>query len=836
MAAFSEYKLDLLFVSLLFNVMLIRASYPQCETITKNSCSGQDEIPTTVMPTIAEAGEYPWEHSELVHYLHRSCFCDELCKVHDDCCSDFQDNVDTNEGTKSTDSVYGTRLELYKKHLSLSPLTSIFGYHTDGVSKREAIMGTCWVETCPEYFQEESVRKLCDDDRNTYGDKFLWWPVSNMKTGITYRNMYCALCWDDREIVFWEISVGCTFSNDYTGEYFDSLMADPLMADDNENSRPKRSEATTDSGIKPSDPEAGPNSADVTPSGGTDILTKLQRCNKYLLNPFGIRNLRNFKLNIISVCPGNWTDTTVAEFCGNYTYIIYDNSTTNHLYKNIHCALCNGVREENIVCNWKHMDSITLSLGFGSSMQPFYPITVLFEPLGGRVTVTDGEKVQNDPLQNCGKNQIFDLFQQKCRKVFCPPLQEFINGTCIRRFAPRVMAFRPLPPNGSDIQPGIMCPEVKYGPEEFKILENGNVVFNGDAREFNASNFRLVNGSLYLCAHHVVSKNVSVGMVRTIYEFENAAMIISATGQIFSIVCLALNFVIYAILPPLRNTPGKTLMSLVLALFLSQLTFLVGAGRTNNYITCVLAATLIHYFILASFVWMNALSLDLALAFSATNLHSTDEKAKRRRFIAFSLYGWLAPLLVVGISLVLDLFGDATGEFRPRYGRHICWISNPSAVGLLFILPLAILLTINLVLYIFTAVNIYKATVAADMVRKRDKRSLLIYIKLSVIMGGTWIFAFVWIITKSSVVQYTFIILNSLQGAFIFFSFVFRRKVYYMLRQYYGPDRKRSTSSTGKAAAYSYTTDGINNRLYTVNPQPTGIHPSVMGTGRPTAL
>jgi hypothetical protein len=822
METFHESQLDLVLVfsTLFFNALLVRASYPQCEIITKNSCGPQDSVTVTPGPTTTVAGEYAWEHSELLHYLHRSCFCDELCKILDDCCSDYTDIRDS----ISPGAVYGSRLGLYKKYLSLSPLTDLFGYHTAGQSKREAIIGTCWIQTCPSYFRTKSVRKLCEDDEDSYADKFLWWPVSNRNTGITYRNMYCALCWNDRETVFWEISVGCTYISEDYGDYYNSLMADPLMAEDNEYSRPKRSEYTTDSGIRPSETDGDPNTTEATPFSVTsetdedDILTKLQRCNKYLLNPFGMKNLRNYKLNIKSGCPGNWTDKSVTQLCSNYTYIIYDNSTVNKLYKNTHCAKCNGVRPGNIACDWKDLDSFTATLGFGSSMQPFYPITVLFEPQGGKVIVTDGGKVQVSSLQNCAKNEIYDLFQQKCRKVFCPPWHEFINGSCIRTAVPKVMAFLPSPPNDTDAEPKNVCPEVKYGSGEFEILENGNIILTGNGREFNASEVRFANESLFICAHHVMNRNVSIGMVRSVYKFENAAMIISASGQIFSIVCLAMNFVIYAILPPLRNTPGKTLMSLVVALFFSQLTFLVGAGRTNDYICCVLAATLIHYFILASFVWMNALSLDLALAFSAANLHSTDEKAKRRRFIGFSLYGWISPLLVVGISLLLDLFGDSAGEFMPRYGRHICWISNPSAVGLLFILPLAVLLTVNVILYIFTAVNIYKATVAAEMVRKRDKRSLLIYIKLSVIMGGTWIFAFVWIITKSLVVQYTFIILNSLQGAFIFFAFVFRRKVYHMLRRYYGPERKRSTSSTGKAANYSITTD-VNNRLYKINPQ-----------------
>ena len=63
--------------------------------------------------------------------------------------------------------------------------------------------------------------------------------------------------------------------------------------------------------------------------------------------------------------------------------------------------------------------------------------------------------------------------------------------------------------------------------------------------------------------------------------------------------------------------------------------------------------------------------------------------------------------------------------------------------------------------------------------RCKSKIHFLLYVKLSILMGLGWLFGVLASILKSSLLWYPFIIVNSLQGTFIFVFFDMKWKVYY---------------------------------------------------------
>jgi hypothetical protein len=79
----------------------------------------------------------------------------------------------------------------------------------------------------------------------------------------------------------------------------------------------------------------------------------------------------------------------------------------------------------------------------------------------------------------------------------------------------------------------------------------------------------------------------------------------------FSVICLFINFIVYAIVPELRNIPGKNLMSLTGVLIVTHISYLISFNATidSNNVWCVASAILRHYAFLTAFTWMSVLGI-----------------------------------------------------------------------------------------------------------------------------------------------------------------------------------------------------------------------------------
>ncbi|EFX73784.1 hypothetical protein DAPPUDRAFT_57855 [Daphnia pulex] len=297
-----------------------------------------------------------------------------------------------------------------------------------------------------------------------------------------------------------------------------------------------------------------------------------------------------------------------------------------------------------------------------------------------------------------------------------------------------------------------------------------------------------------------VGQNVSICSIQPDSYFKYAS-----TGQHYmsdiclaiSVVCLAFHIIVHMILPKLRNLPGKNLLSLSCALFMAQLLFLTGIGLrdTVGYRLCATLGVLTHWFYLAAFFWMNVMGFDICRTFTGSLIRHRGMQGRGQRctFIFYSLYAWGFPTLVVSLGIMLDLT-HLMDDYAPEYGTRLCWISNKTGLGFLFMVPVAVLLLENMILFSLTVFSILKQRRAARFAvdKKQSYRKagesksirFILYIKLGLIMGMGWIFGFIAALAKIPALWYPFIFFNALQGAFIFVAFCCKRKIYFMLYQW----------------------------------------------------
>ena len=176
-------------------------------------------------------------------------------------------------------------------------------------------------------------------------------------------------------------------------------------------------------------------------------------------------------------------------------------------------------------------------------------------------------------------------------------------------------------------------------------------------------------------------------------------------------------------------------------------------------------------------------------------------------FRFYSLYAWGCPSLIVAVGVLLDV-GSLWPEYAPSYGSHLCWISNRNGLGLFFVLPVALLLLQNVVLFALTVHSIWEQRKAAQFALnknqsyrpssakerqtsyvatsksndpQKNQMRFVLYIKLALIMGLAWSFGFVAALAHIPELWYPFILFNALQGAFIFISFDCKKKIWFLI-------------------------------------------------------
>ncbi|CAB4018009.1 adhesion G- coupled receptor G7-like [Paramuricea clavata] len=137
--------------------------------------------------------------------------------------------------------------------------------------------------------------------------------------------------------------------------------------------------------------------------------------------------------------------------------------------------------------------------------------------------------------------------------------------------------------------------------------------------------------------------------------------VISYVGCALSLAGLILTIITILILRDLRNKiPSQILLNFCIALSLSLIVFLAAAERskTSSLAGCRTAAIALHYFLLATFLWMAIEAFNMYLAFVKVFPNSSPSKF----MLKCCLIAWGLPVIIVAITMIaaLDKYGDDT--------------------------------------------------------------------------------------------------------------------------------------------------------------------------------
>ncbi|XP_019883791.1 G-protein coupled receptor Mth2 isoform X2 [Camponotus floridanus] len=380
-----------------------------------------------------------------------------------------------------------------------------------------------------------------------------------------------------------------------------------------------------------------------------------------------------------------------------------------------------------------------------------------------------------------------------------------------------------------------MAKEVQHVPQlkdYFRLLENSvcpvnfyplnpdesrNVILQANGSLVD------VNGTVYLPWNYCIDWQVT---------FDRISILICATENVpdnniedmlhhvcmaVSILLLAATFLVYAIIPELKNLYGKTLMCYVICLITAYVSMLL-----VNYISmaaktplCIITAFFIHFSFLASFFWLNVMCFDIWWTFGGfRSLQGSVKQREKKKFIIYSIYAWGSASILTIVCAIMDFVPNVPKEFiRPEFGEATCWFNTDGAKALYFYGPMSITVICNICLFISTALKILRHKKDTDHhlkgseSRRHDdnKQWFNLYLKLFIVMGINWSMEIVsWLFkNEPKYLWYLTDLTNTLQGLIIFIIFVCKKKVKRLLLKRFGfQDRDIFSRNSTRSVAY----------------------------------
>lgn len=280
-------------------------------------------------------------------------------------------------------------------------------------------------------------------------------------------------------------------------------------------------------------------------------------------------------------------------------------------YRNIHCAVCNGIKLEEITC--KQLNFARAGFGIEFNQNAF---SVLFD-----LNPDTGDLVGQ--IKKCSSEQIFDPFFNRCRSVLCNPGQVFRGGECVTVSVSTSTPKNPnLPSDSNDLGDGSdisadgtnfleststkesdyystesveaaaiddfeMCPKIMLGRGEYHVFENGSVYVEPYSKFLKKSDY-VVQGDnrLVICALHTKYYTEKFGAAWGYLSF---------VGVLISVICLILHLIATCIVPDLRNLSGKNLASLCVSLLIAYSVFLGMPFVKIPSHSCTVMAVILFY-------------------------------------------------------------------------------------------------------------------------------------------------------------------------------------------------------------------------------------------------
>lgn len=763
----------LVFLLSVASLLGLSAGFNYTDLVATNAmCAPKDTCVSDKRPRLDDTSD--WKD--------RNCFCDDLCAEYGDCCLDAN-AYNPEEQVTSTDNYQCVKLkqfgELYMKG------------------------------TCMSGWEDQEVASTCSSGsshpKGVGRDPMSQLPVTSLHTAVTYTNFYCAVCNNDSTALeMWKPRLECPTLASYASRFRNltkEYVASNLVFNDDYW------------GLYVDD-------------NGVDVF---HTCFIYPVLPETVPHMVRKCKQMTKTCASNWTDAAVEDLCHSYTAVVYN---FDQAFRNTHCARCNHVPLENITCL---LGKFTRSF-FADEFNPrAFALLFDFSDSSGSNVVGSACKSGEvfDPFFKkcrnvvCGKANQEYKFGRCIDSVLPPSTEEPTSSTTttsppttsvtstttttteafdeveksgmeseredLRVVVPLETTTTPseveavtttitsTPPTSETTKPPeptteksqtLTCERFLLPADEFRMSANGTVVVEKYRRTYQAHEYERRDGGILVC---IIQPEAD--------KFSRLMGWVSLAGLGLSCLCLVGHLIAFLLVPDLRNLSGKNLASLCIVLLMAYATFILSVFGEPGKKECFILAAAMYYFFLSSFSWMNVMAFDIWRTLRlATSELRVSAGGQHRKFFVYSVYGWLLPAAALAALVTLDLVRPEgmPSQYFPTLGERWCWFGQRKALLVFFAAPLTTIMLMNIVLFILSARIIAETTQSTAKMTSCSphQNQFKLYMRLALLMGLTWISGIVAGYLQLEPIWYVFVLLNTLQGVFIFLAFTCTRKVW----------------------------------------------------------
>ena len=414
-----------------------------------------------------------------------------------------------------------------------------------------------FVSKCPAYLNRRSqLVRACE--HTDPSDTFQSLPVLDRKTNINYKNYFCARCNRATNVTFWGASHGC-----------DNVA---ILGDFNLSSFMQR---YCDKDIY--------SWRFLPPKNATARYCALRKHN-------GWCNEANSNKQV------NWEN--VKNLCEAYYFPVcqWKSIGPDKMYNNPHCLLCAvrfSIDSRCFGCPraLTYLDQQGLPIVFDFSSTSEIKIYAATQTI---VVIPD----------RCSEHQVYDPFRRFCRYVAPVPKplmkRKTFNSTSNDTFTQN-------------------CTFVQFTNAELKLFPNKSVFIKRHDRVYPRTLYILAKNGIALCTNFSRNFTKVVEIVTESKESVHslAFRVITYVEGAISILGLIILIALYARIKICERIPGKIVVSLSCALLGFQGGFLMN-NLTGIPALCSAVAVVLHYFLLASFMWMNVLTANMVYTIIST--------------------------------------------------------------------------------------------------------------------------------------------------------------------------------------------------------------------------
>ncbi|XP_037708461.1 probable G-protein coupled receptor Mth-like 7 [Drosophila subpulchrella] len=342
-----------------------------------------------------------------------------------------------------------------------------------------------------------------------------------------------------------------------------------------------------------------------------------------------------------------------------------------------------------------------------------------------------------------------------CVTICCPRKNILANGECYDGLKENIALVNPYlkltPKDGSMVS-------ARYNLNDMTVIRREFQECDELIREDEYTLYQSLNLSLLRKEYCLYPYQFNLDFPKSIWIVKHNCldMYLPATFEIMMVamVCNVLTIAVYLYIKKLRNVIGKCLIGSLCCMFIVNLI------RTLDYYSmlinmCLAAGYVTYLFRIAYSMWVCFISYHLWK--ENRSLHA---KNPRYSFLTYNVFVWGTSAFATGVIVLMDnVWGRDLHNWNwlPLVGYSACYLRIGTWYSWIYYFgPLMILGIFNVVMFILTAIPIWKVKSELKKFKQRpmttclnfDSQTYAMFIRLSALMGVSWMLNFLSFFTK----------------------------------------------------------------------------------------